>query len=992
YSGAGIARYTHGFGLVSRFEGSNATYYDTDAIGSTVGLTGAGGNYLNRYSYLPFGEDLSKTETVANPFEFVGQWGVMDEGNGLDFMRARFYAPGDGRFVSADPIGINGGVNLYAYVLNNPVNFVDETGLSLSGISGRTVPPVGKTPKTGEKPKGQPGQEQQPKGQPGQGQGQPKNPGFPPGEAQQPRSWIGSENRPEDNSILTTPNPYNPLEDPTVQKAALISLGVGVGLAVLGGTPGKVLAGVLLGGGFLLFNPPAAEANTGNVNSFDPNDIIGPGGYGAENWLTPNQVLPYSIRFENLATATAPAVFITITHQLDPDLDLSTFELGDFGFGDIYIDVPEGFQSYTTRLDLRNTIGDFVDFNASLNLNTRTVTWKLTTIDPITGQIPDDVDAGFLPPNNANHDGEGFVNYRIKAKADVTNNTAIDAQASIVFDTNAPIETPVWSNKIDIGSPSSEVKTLAKTVAKTFTVTWDGSDNGSAIAGYDVYVSVDDGAFTLWKQDIQETSAIYTGEAGKKYSFYTVAKDNVGYTEIIPTVADTTTKVNDVPTVNQLIPDQSTDAGTAYNYVIPEDTFQDIDEDDQLTYTAMLANGGVLPSWLTFNAKTRTFSGIPTNSDVENLNIQVVATDSFGEQANNVFGLNIRSTTPQITPHNNGIFTIAGGNGKPQLSVTLTSRNSNLVNELGVFIVDDEQGNINGIALGNTGYSQAALARAKVIFSVISNLPNGFNQNNLTSFLELNAGDKLGFLLVRNSTIDAVLAGKTSISQVLFSQPSTQKIEFLGDGKYSIGWRDSNGNNTNEFQDLVVQIQAKNQPLPMGAGLQANTQSELIDLRSITGQVTAEFVLNREAAFNNVVGFYQIADTNGGIDIDSNGTIDIRPGDAGYTQAALQKRVPGLDMTVANQGTASFKTNLNGGAIFAPFIIANGNPQALLDNNSNNDPSVYFAFLGANSGGVDHIRLLGNNVWGFEDLPQGGDMDYNDVVMRVNFSISNIIL
>jgi Domain of unknown function (DUF4114) len=64
----------------------------------------------------------------------------------------------------------------------------------------------------------------------------------------------------------------------------------------------------------------------------------------------------------------------------------------------------------------------------------------------------------------------------------------------------------------------------------------------------------------------------------------------------------------------------------------------------------------------------------------------------------------------------------------------------------------------------------------------------------------------------------------------------------------------------------------------------------------------------------------------------------------------------------------------------------NGKPEAILDNNASNDPQVYFPFLGANSGNTDHIRLLGNNTFGFEDLPSGGDKDYNDLVIKVNFT------
>ncbi|ARI82599.1 VWA domain-containing protein [Microcystis aeruginosa] len=128
-----VANYTHGIGLVSRVNGNNSNYYDADAIGSTVGLTANDGSYVNKYSYLPFGEDLTKIEAVANPFEYVGQWGVTDEGNGLDFMRARFYDSSLGRFTSVDPINLAGGdANFYRYVFNSPNTLIDPSGLSCS--------------------------------------------------------------------------------------------------------------------------------------------------------------------------------------------------------------------------------------------------------------------------------------------------------------------------------------------------------------------------------------------------------------------------------------------------------------------------------------------------------------------------------------------------------------------------------------------------------------------------------------------------------------------------------------------------------------------------------------------------------------------------------------------------------------------------------------------------------------------------------------------
>ena len=65
----------------------------------------------------------------------------------------------------------------------------------------------------------------------------------------------------------------------------------------------------------------------------------------------------------------------------------------------------------------------------------------LTTIDPETGELPENPLIGFLPPNKENGIGDGFVNYTINPSKTVKTGDVIDAKAAIVFDTEAPINT-----------------------------------------------------------------------------------------------------------------------------------------------------------------------------------------------------------------------------------------------------------------------------------------------------------------------------------------------------------------------------------------------------------------------------------------------------------------------------------------------------------------------------------------------------------------------
>jgi RHS repeat-associated protein len=127
-AGALTAHYTYGFGLVSQVSSTGiAAYYDFNKIGSTVGITGTRGTYINKYAYMPFGQTITVAATLANLFTFVGQFGVRNGGGLLD-MRARSYNPSTGQFMSPDAMGLSGGLNLYSYSANNPIRYIDPSG------------------------------------------------------------------------------------------------------------------------------------------------------------------------------------------------------------------------------------------------------------------------------------------------------------------------------------------------------------------------------------------------------------------------------------------------------------------------------------------------------------------------------------------------------------------------------------------------------------------------------------------------------------------------------------------------------------------------------------------------------------------------------------------------------------------------------------------------------------------------------------------------
>ncbi len=324
-------------------------------------------------------------------------------------------------------------------------------------------------------------------------------------------------------------------------------------------------------------DPTESQASDVSIaRSMDPNEIVGPAGAGEPRWLSSDSELAYEVRFENLgpgsavippgqSVATAPAALVDVETILDPDVDLSTFALGEFGVGNgvatsgyptVRFTPPAGAQGFsqdqTISVPVYGTSDPPVELllrgEASLDPLTRKVRWTITALDPATGAIPVSPMLGFLPPEDATSAGQGFARYLTRSLPDVTAGTVVSAEASIVFDDNDAIVTNRWDNSMDRRAPEAVVDDLPATSPAQIPVSWSGADDGSGVATYDVFVSVDGGPLQLWLDDVEGTSGTYPGVVGREYGFAASARDAVGHAGPEPDRAQVSTQATETST------------------------------------------------------------------------------------------------------------------------------------------------------------------------------------------------------------------------------------------------------------------------------------------------------------------------------------------------------------------------------------------------------------------------------------------------------------
>src|SRR5205085_2600761 len=111
--------------------------------------------------------------------------------------------------------------------------------------------------------------------------------------------------------------------------------------------------------------------DVGVINSFDPNEMVGPQGVGDFHFLSGGKPLSYSIFFENESTATAPAQEVIVKNILDPyKVDINSVQFRDIHIGTNLIPVPLGVHSFSTLFDLGTNQNLLVAIDCNLDPNT----------------------------------------------------------------------------------------------------------------------------------------------------------------------------------------------------------------------------------------------------------------------------------------------------------------------------------------------------------------------------------------------------------------------------------------------------------------------------------------------------------------------------------------------------------------------------------------------------------------------------------------------
>jgi VCBS repeat-containing protein len=416
----------------------------------------------------------------------------------------------------------------------------------------------------------------------------------------------------------------------------------------------------------------------------------------------------------------APTLVNAIADQLATEDSVFTFQFAADTFGDVdgdtltYTATGAGGSALPSWLTFDAVTRTFFGMPANGDVGTVSVTVTASddslsagsTFDIVVGNTNDaPVVDNAIANQSATEDSAFSFQFALNTFADVDLGDTLTYTATLADGSSLP----TWLNfdaatRTFSGLPANgDVGTLSvrvtasdgtTTISDTFDITVSNTNDGPVVATAIADQSAtEDAAFAFQFAantftDVDGDTLTYTAtlsngaplptwlnfDATTRTFFGLPANGDVGTLSVRVTASDGTATVsdtfninvsntNDAPVVANAIANQSATEDQAFSFQLASDTFADVDQGDTLTYTATLPDGSALPSWLRFDAATRTFSGTPENDDVGTISVKVMATDGSNASVSETFDIAVANTNdaPTVTGTTIEIFEGTGG-------------------------------------------------------------------------------------------------------------------------------------------------------------------------------------------------------------------------------------------------------------------------------------------------------------------------------------------
>ena len=292
---------------------------------------------------------------------------------------------------------------------------------------------------------------------------------------------------------------------------------------------------------------------------------------------------------------------------------------------------------------------------------------------------------------------------------------------------------------------------------------------------------------------------------------------------------------------------------------------------------------------------------------------------------------------------------------------------------------------------------QEIIQKGETLFSSLKNKrnPDFGTQTRTVAFEE---GEQAVFFTIQDGTRDELLFNGLTSKTIQFSVSSLNSDGaniFQASG-------DESGQTTNIFLAGLFDIEAKiltTEEVQSKIGLLAledsesefNSSGKLIDLNSSGAfndkQVTLKFSLQREAEYRNSAYLYKVDDAKGsildpltGTLIDPTSQLSVEQKQRYLELASSERLVENAQFSTSNFTTTEVSVTLDGGGFYAPFLVSDGTLSSIEGDFSR----ILTPYMGANSNSSDHIRNLGNGIFGFEDMiGSDSDRDFNDMILSI---------